>query len=128
MRVLRRLTAIALVVLGSGLVAAAREPAAPAAPVRTELLVLEVRDCTICALVRLKVQPLYEQSAHARQVPMRFVDITHMDERRLGLREGVRTVPTIVLMRDGEEVDRITGYLAPDDTLRLLSHLIGSLD
>jgi hypothetical protein len=80
---------------------------------RLELIVIEVAGCTICDLVRLHIQPAYEASPRARQLPMRYVDITNMDEMKLGLAARVATVPTIVLMRDGREVDRITGYTGP---------------
>ena len=44
---------------------------------------------------------------------MRFVDLNAVDEAKLGLTEPVTTVPTIVLMREGQEVARLTGYMGP---------------
>jgi hypothetical protein len=79
-----------------------------------ELMVLEVRDCAVCGLVRERIQPAYDRSPRALTVPMRYVDITSLDELQLGLKSRVDTVPTIVLMRDGKEVDRMTGYLGPE--------------
>lgn len=126
-----RVLALALLLaaaIGAPPLDAARDPAAHQAGRRLEVIVLEVRNCYVCELVRFKVQPLYEQSLHARGVPLRYVDITGIDEMQLGLKDKVRTVPTIVLMQDGEEVDRITGYMAPDVTLRALSQMIANAD
>lgn len=103
---------------------AARTPADPATGGRLELLVIEVAGCTVCDLVRLHIQPAYEGSPRARQVPMRYVDITSTDELKLGLSSRVATVPTIVLMRDGREVDRISGYLGPTNFFAALSEML----
>lgn len=93
---------------------------------RLELLVLEIETCDICGLVRQRILPRYELSAHARTVPMRFIDITRLDETKLGLSSMVDTLPTIVLMRDGQEVERFIGYMGPENFLRSLSHLLRS--
>ena len=102
---------------------AAREQATTPAN-RLELLVIEVAGCTICDLVRIHIQPAYESSPRARQVPLRYVDITSIDETRLGLVERVATVPTIVLMRDGREVDRISGYTGPEHFFVALTDML----
>ncbi len=91
---------------------------------RLELLVIEVAGCTVCDLVRLHIQPAYEGSPRARQVPMRYIDITSTDEMNLGLTSRVSTVPTIVLMRDGREVDRISGYTGPQHFFVALSDML----
>lgn len=94
---------------------------------RLELLVIEVSGCKVCDLVRTYIQPAYEASPHARQVPMRYVDVTHQDELTLGLNERVATVPTIVLLRDGREVDRIAGYTGPQNFLIAISSMLGTV-
>ena len=124
---MRKLTAVLLALaLSLGLIeplgAAREQPNQPAN--RLELLVIEVAGCTICDLVRVHIQPAYESSPRARQVPMRYVDITSIDELRLGLTERVATVPTIVLMRDGREIDRISGYTGPEHFFVALSDML----
>ena len=74
--------------------------------------------------MRTHIQPAYEASPHARSVPMRYVDITSIDELRLGLQTRVSTVPTIVLMRDGKELDRISGYTGPTNFFAVLSEML----
>lgn len=122
-----RLAALLLSVLvAAGLTSplgAARDPEARPAS-RLELLVIEVAGCTVCELVHLHIQPAYEASPRSRSVPMRYVDITHVDEINLGLSSRVATVPTIVLMRDGREVDRISGYTGPTTFFAALGEML----
>jgi thioredoxin-related protein len=111
--------------IGAPLNAARTDATAPAH--RLELLVIEVAGCRVCDLVRTYIQPAYEASPHARQVPMRYVDVTSQDELALGLNERVATVPTVVLMRDGREVDRIAGYTGPHNFLIAISSLLNTV-
>jgi hypothetical protein len=124
---MRSLAAV-LVALGLSLASIAHLDAARGPvdepPRRLELLVIEVAGCTVCDLVRLHIQPAYEASPRAREVPLRYVDITSMDELQLGLNERVFTVPTIVLLRDGREVDRISGYLGPSNFFAALGVML----
>ncbi|MGE3917495.1 MAG: hypothetical protein AB7F78_17520 [Hyphomicrobiaceae bacterium] len=124
---MRKVAAVLVaLVVGFGLVSpidAAREQATKPAQ-RLELLVIEVAGCTVCDLVRLNIQPAYEASPRARQVPMRYVDITSLDELQLGLVQRVATVPTIVLMQDGREVDRISGYTGPEHFFVALTEML----
>lgn len=95
---------------------------------RLELLVIEVAGCKVCDLVRAHIQPAYESTPRARSIPMRYVDVTNRDELTLGLNERVATVPTIVLLRDGREVDRIAGYTGPQNFLVAISAMLDSID
>jgi thioredoxin-related protein len=123
---MRKLVAVALAALSLGIAvplnAAREEPTKPLQ--RLELLVIEVAGCTVCDLVRVHIQPAYESSPRARQVPLRYVDITSRDELEMGLAERVETVPTIVLMRDGREVDRISGYMGPENFFAALGQML----
>lgn len=126
---MRTITASALGIallglLAAGPLVAALDPAPPKQEYRRELLVLEVRNCGVCALVRENIQPEYELSPRSREVPLRYVDVTAIDERKLGLTTPVDTLPTIVLMQDGREVDRIAGYVAPNLLLEALDRMI----
>ncbi|MDX2159061.1 MAG: hypothetical protein SFW09_21360 [Hyphomicrobiaceae bacterium] len=116
------IAALLLSIMPSLPLGAARAPDVEAS--RLELIVVEVAGCTVCELVRLHIQPAYEASPRAREVPMRYIDITHIDETTIGLASHVSTVPTIVLMRDGREVDRISGYTGPSNFFSALSDLM----
>ncbi len=128
LRVLALLFALLAWPTGSEPVQAARDLVTPGSSVRMELLVLEVSGCSFCSLVKTHIQPAYEQTPHARAMPMRYVDVTRLDETKLGLNRPIDTVPTIVLMRDGREVDRIAGYVGPENFLKVLKYMLGQIE
>ena len=101
---------------------AALDPAAAVPGPALELLVYEHRDCVYCQLFRRDVLPRYQQ-ALAAELPIRFIDIAEAGNEALGLRRKVDTLPTVVLMLGGHEVDRIVGYWGPDNFFKLLAHL-----
>ena len=105
-------------------VRAALDASAPAASTGLEFLVLEVKSCHVCELVRTHILPSYERSTTARDAPMRFVDLNAIDEAKLGLTAPVTTVPTIVLMREGQEVARLTGYTGPQIFLQAVPEML----
>lgn len=105
-------------------VRAALDANAPATNGGLEFLVLEVKGCHVCELVRAHILPQYERSATAREAPMRFVDLNAIDEAKLGLTSPVTTVPTIVLMREGQEVARLTGYTGPQIFLQAVPEML----
>jgi thioredoxin-related protein len=89
-----------------------------------ELLVFEHADCTYCRVFRRDVLPKYKNSAPAASVPLRFVDIEKSDTSALGLKSRIHVVPTAVLMKEGNEVDRIVGYWGPDNFFKLLAQML----
>lgn len=93
-----------------------------------ELVVFEIDGCTYCELFRQDVLPGYLASPRSRTVPIRFVNAERVDLKRLPLASPVDTVPTIVLVENGREAGRITGYTGPENFFRLVSHLLGPID
>jgi hypothetical protein len=114
----------ALIAIAGAHVRAALDDSTPTASAGLEFLVLEVKSCHVCELVHTHILPLYERSNTAREAPMRFVDLNAADEAKLGLRAPVTTVPTIVLMRDGQEVARLTGYTGPQIFFRAVPEML----
>lgn len=53
--------------------------------------------------------PLLEQVAVERAGVVRVVTVNADEHPRLGMRYGVRGIPTLLFFRDGAVVDRITG-------------------
>jgi thioredoxin-related protein len=121
------LTALAVALT---LVAAWQGPgraALDAAMVRTpplEVLVFEHPDCVYCRVFRRDVLPKYRASVRADLAPLRFVDVQSDGIGRLALNGRIDTVPTVVVMRDGQEVGRIVGYWGPSNFFKMLAHLI----
>jgi thioredoxin-related protein len=93
-----------------------------------ELLVFEHKDCVYCRVFRSDTLPRYRESGQETRAPIRFVSVEHADLDQLKLNGGIHMVPTFVLMQDGQEVGRITGYWAPENFFKMLSNLMLKTD
>ena len=93
-----------------------------------ELVVFEADGCVFCEMLRRDVLPLYTASEIQREAPIRFVNVSKSDETKMGLAAAITIAPTVVLMRDGQEVDRIIGYSGPFNFLQLVGHMMGRPD
>lgn len=89
-----------------------------------ELIVFESPHCLYCPLIRRDVLPLYERSRRAKDVPLRFVDMQKTDLSKLNLKAPLRIMPTMVLMKNGQEVSRIGGYIGPELFFHAISKMI----
>jgi thioredoxin-related protein len=90
-----------------------------------ELIVIEARGCPMCRLFRDEIAPAYRASARARQAPLRFVDVSFTDPGTLNLVAPVEIVPTVILMRDGAEIDRLVGYTGPEIFMSVVGRMLG---
>jgi len=106
-------------------VRAAHNPASERiAKVSAELLVFETKNCPYCFVFRRDVAPNYLSSPRAKDVPLRYIDVRKTDLSSVGLKEPLTMVPTVVLMKNGREVDRITGYMGPEPFFHMVSRLM----
>jgi hypothetical protein len=94
-------------------------------PSAIELVVIEARGCPMCQLFRDEIAPIYRGTARAERAPLRFVDVAHADLETMGLTAPVEIIPTVVLMRDGNEVDRLVGYTGPEIFMRAVGVMLG---
>lgn len=127
---MRSLTAVitaALLSVGLGSLAEARRDAVqPGAPQTTyELVVFEADGCVYCDVFRTDVLPLYKSSQIGREAPIRFVNVSRSDETKMGLNSAITIAPTVVLMHQGQEVDRIIGYTGPFNFMKLVAYMMG---
>ncbi len=90
-----------------------------------ELIVLEAPNCIYCNIFRRDVLPSYQRSKRAGELPMRFLDLNDPAADKLKLSASVTIVPTIVLMRSGEESGRISGYTGPEAFFQSVARLLG---
>ncbi len=88
------------------------------------MLVFEHPDCVYCRVFRRDVLPKYRASVRSDLAPLRFVDVQSESMDRMVLNGRIDTVPTVVVMRDGQEVGRIVGYWGPTNFFKMLAHLI----
>lgn len=91
-----------------------------------ELLVVELDGCIYCLVFRRDVLPSYQASTQAKTVPIRFIELNAAEEQKFPFAEPVTMVPTILLMKGGREVGRISGYLGPENFFHAVNHMISA--
>jgi len=82
----------------------------PGATRAAELLMFESAGCGWCERWHEELGPIYPKTAESRVAPLRRVDLHSPRPDGLEALRGVSFTPTFVLMHDGEEIGRITGY------------------
>ncbi len=92
-----------------------------------EVIVFEADGCTYCQVLRRRALPHYKASRVSQIAPMRFVNVSTADLTGLGISSRIAMAPTVVLMRDGREVNRINGYAGADAIVRLVVDAVGAL-
>jgi thioredoxin-related protein len=102
--------------------------AAPAREPLLEVLVFEHADCVYCRVFRRDVLPRYRDEVKADAAPLRFVDVGARADESVDLKARIDTVPTVVVVRNGREVDRIVGYWGPANFFRLLSRILATIE
>ena len=63
-----------------------------------------------CAPCRM-MAPAFEQAAAQLEPRVRLVKVNTEEEQQLGARFGIRSIPTLLLMRNGQEVARQAGAM-----------------
>lgn len=105
---------------------ASRESVTQAGPRSAfEVVVFEADNCNFCETFRSDVLPLYKSSKIGRETPIRFVNVSHSDETKMGLSGAITMAPTVVVMHQGQEIDRIVGYTGPINFMKLIAHMLG---
>ena len=66
--------------------------------------------------------PVFEQAASELEPRLRFAKLNTEQEQQLGARLGIRSIPTLILFRDGAEAARVSGALP---LLQLKQWLLG---
>lgn len=118
--------------LGLGLLSVVGSSVAPAAPdidaqaggpsvAGMELIAFEAPGCIYCPVFRRDVAPSYPASRAGKFAPLRFVDVNDAAADSLALNAPVTIVPTLVLVRDGVEIGRISGYVGRENMHQILN-------
>ena len=55
--------------------------------------------------------PVFEKTAQDFALKTLFAKVNTEDEQALGARFGIRSIPTLIIFKDGKEVERISGAL-----------------
>ncbi len=68
--------------------------------------------------------PVFEKSAQNYPLKALFVKINTEVEQELGTRFGIRSIPTLMVFKDGKEVERVSGALDETNLNRLISQFL----
>jgi Thioredoxin-like domain len=81
---------------------------------RAELVMFDDPGCSYCRAWHREVGPAYRNSPEGRVAPLRVVQLRGPKPEGVTLASPVRATPTFVLVQDGREVGRLTGYGGAD--------------
>lgn len=79
-----------------------------------ELIMFDDPGCGYCRQWHREVGPAYRNSPEGKRAPLRVVMIRDRRPEGITLKSAVRATPTFVLVQDGREVGRLTGYGGAD--------------
>ncbi len=68
--------------------------------------------------------PNFEKSASNFPLKTLFVKVNTEDEQNLGARFGIRSIPTLILFKEGKEVHRVSGALGENELNSLVKQFI----
>jgi len=100
-----------------------------AVPVRAaglELVMFDAPGCAYCAQWEEEVGDAYANTAEGRAAPLRRVSLRGPRPDDLTALKPVTFTPTFVLVRDGVELGRITGYAGEDFFWGFLNELLAT--
>lgn len=98
-------------------------------PVSAAELLMFTRDgCPFCVRFEREVAPVYTRTPEGKAAPLRRIELPAGGARGDGLREPVIATPTFVLLENGREIGRITGYLNDDMFWGLLGRLVAVIE
>ena len=95
--------------------------------VAAELVMIERAGCAWCARWDAEVAPAYEKTNEGRRAPLRRHNLDQGQPNGIVLERPVRYTPTFLLVDDGREVGRITGYIENGMFWGMLSQMIAKL-
>ncbi|MCB2099566.1 MAG: hypothetical protein KDE22_01760 [Rhodobacterales bacterium] len=94
----------------------------------SQLVMFESPGCAWCAAWNRDIGVLYHKTDEGKRLPLRRVDISEDRPDDLEHLKGVMYTPTFVVMHNGKEVGRITGYPGSEFFWPLLGDLITRMD
>jgi hypothetical protein len=91
-----------------------------------ELLMFGRTWCSWCAAWHKEIGPIFPKTTEGRIAPLREVDMLH-PPKSVALAKPIAFAPTFVVVEDGKEVGRITGYPGADFFWGLLADILAKL-
>ena len=78
------------------------------------LMMLDRKGCIYCAAWKREIGAGYDSSAQGKTAPLAIIDIDGPWPDGLAIGRQPYLTPTFILLRDGQELDRIEGYPGQD--------------
>lgn len=76
--------------------------------------------CVWCARWNREIAPVYDKTDEAKVLPLRRINMDRDKEPGFQLASPVRFTPTFLIVDDGREIGRITGYMNDESFWGLL--------
>ena len=70
--------------------------------------------------------PEYEKASQALEPMARFLKLNSDVEQQFSARQGIRSIPTMILFKDGKEADRVSGAMSATQIDRWLRERLGT--
>ncbi|WP_170849845.1 thioredoxin fold domain-containing protein [Tardiphaga sp. OK245] len=86
----------------------------------SELLMFERDGCVWCARWNREIAPVYDKTDEAKLLPLRRIDMDRDKSPGVVLASPVRFTPTFLIVDNGREIGRITGYMNDESFWSLL--------
>lgn len=90
-----------------------------------KLLMFEQDSCIWCEAWNRQIGPAYPNSWEGKAAPLQRVDIHSGNRRDYQVLAWPRHTPTFVLVEDGREIGRLTGYPGEDFFWPMLDEIFG---
>lgn len=98
---------------------------ATALPARAaELVMFEMQGCPWCVYWKREIAPKYPKTDEGKAAPLRLVDMRAPRPADLVDVAPVKAAPTFVLMHEGREIGRITGFPGEDFFWPMLAQML----
>jgi thioredoxin 2 len=62
----------------------------------------------------LQMAPAFEEAALAMPLQAQFVKVNTEEQQALGAQYGIQSIPTLIVFKNGKEVDRLSGALSAE--------------
>ena len=98
---------------------------AAASAAAAELVMFDATWCGYCKKFKREVAPTYNSTAAGRVFPLRIIDIDR-ETADFTLKEKVRGTPTFVIVAEGMEIARFSGYGGPEHFYETMEKIVSA--
>lgn len=89
-----------------------------------KLMMLDRKGCIYCAAWKREIGAGYASSAQGKTAPLAIIDIDGPWPDGLAIGRRPYLTPTFILLRDGQEIDRLEGYPGQDYFYPVLTEMM----